>query len=142
MEEINKWPLVIKPNAWSKLIREKLQNVEIIEVPEDAKPEGVMLFHLQQYCTGRAQARTKDELLMFKPYSENGVTYFSGTHFRQYLEQQRLRVNERQLWSWLRNHGATTKFWNVKGKGINTWAIKSFPTQDEDFDIPSIDEEM
>ena len=141
MDEINKWPLLIKPKAWSELIRDKLRDVEVIEVPDDAKPEGVMLFHLERYCTGRARARNKDELLMFKPYTEEGYTYFSATHFKQYLEQQRLRVNERQLWSWLRNNGATTRFWNVKGKGVNTWCIKAFPTQDEDFLVPSIEDE-
>jgi len=142
IEVLNKWPLIIKPNKWAELVRLKLQDVETIEVPEDARPEGVMLFHLERYCTGRAQAKSKEELLQFKPWTESNLTYFSGTHFKQYCEQQRLRVNERQLWSWLRKHGCTTKFWNFKGKGINTWCVVAFPTQDEDFAIPSIEEEM
>jgi hypothetical protein len=141
MEEINKWPLLIKPKAWAELVREKLQGVEIVEVPDDAKPEGLMWFHLEQYWTSKVQARSKEELLMFKPYHENGRTYFNGPHFKIYLEQNRLRITQQQLWAWLRERGAKQKFWNIKGKGINTWSVESFKTQDEDFTVPSIEDE-
>jgi hypothetical protein len=152
IEELNKWPLLMKPKAWSELIRDKLQNVEVQEVPPEAKPEGQMWFLLEDFCTGKAQARNREELMMGKPWTPKldepveelrGRTFFSGVKFKQYLEQNRLRVDERTLWMWLRKRGALPKFFNIKGKGINCWSIPSFHEQDEDYEVPTLgDEEM
>jgi hypothetical protein len=42
MEVINKWPRQIKPNEWATLVRQKLEHVEEVEVPPDARPDGQM----------------------------------------------------------------------------------------------------
>jgi hypothetical protein len=154
---LNVWPRLIKPNEWATLIRNKLEHVEEVEVPEDARPEGQMWMHLQNYTTGRAKARTRDELLNDKPWSptaedllrfpdsgqiEVGRVYFRGGHFRQYLEQQRMTgVSERRLWSWLRTRGAKHHHFNINGRGINVWSIPSFPEQNEPHTVPRVDAE-
>lgn len=141
MEILNKWPHQIKPKAWATLVREKLQNAEIIEAPPDASPEGQLWMYLQEYCTGGAQARSRDELLQNKPWTEDGRTYFNGPHFKSYLEQQRIRITSHKMWAWLRDRGAEHHFFNIKGRGINCWSVPAFTEQSEDFDIPSIEDE-
>jgi hypothetical protein len=157
---LNKWPKLIKPIEWAQLIRGKLENCEVVEAPPDARPEGQMWAHLQTYTTGRAKARSRDELLSYKPwvpsrdelgkFQENaqvlaGRVYFSGTHFRQFLEQQRMTgVSEKRLWAWLRNKDAKHHTFNIKGVTINVWSVPAFPDQTEDLDVPRLpqDEEM
>ena len=142
IEAINKWPLPIKPKQWADLIRKALEQVEVQDVPPDATQEGQMWAHLDAYCTGRGMGRSKDDLLLHKAWTDPKTmrTYFSATHFKQYLEQQRMRVDEKTLWKWLRARGAEHKFLNIKGKGINTWHVPAFTLQSEDFDVPRLEE--
>jgi hypothetical protein len=139
LEMINKWPNPVKPRQWADLVREKLTNVEIIPAPTDATPEGRMLVLLEQYCTARATAKTKDELLLNRPWTSEGRTFFSSVHFHQFLQQNRMNVSERQLWAWLRKRGAEHHFFHIKNKGYSCWSIEAFPEQVMDFDVPRLD---
>lgn len=155
IETINKWPRAIKPGEWAALIRSKLEHVEIVEVPPDARPDGQMLVHLQNYTTGRAKARTRDELLNDKPwaptevdvgrYGESvqvGRIYFRSGHFKQYLEQQRMTgISEKKLWGWLRVKDAQHHSFNINGKFINVWSIPAFPEQTQDLPVPHLSTE-
>lgn len=152
MEVINKWPKWMKPNAWAGLIRQKLEHVEVVEAPPDARPEGMMWNHLQTYTTGRAQAKTREELLNDKPWTPTaddlerygkqvvkGRTYFRAGHFKAYLEQQRMAgVTEKRIWTWLRERGAEHHEFNINGKFCTCWSIPSFATQQEPFTVPRL----
>lgn len=153
IEVLNKWPKLIKPGEWATLIRQKLEGVEIIEAPPDARPEGQMWAHLQNYCTGRTKAKSRDELLNDKPWTPTkadverydsaqvipGRVYFRSGHFRQYLEQQRMTgVSEKRLWAWLRSGDAKHHTFNINGKTINVWSVPAFPEQNIDFLVPRV----
>lgn len=152
IEVLNKWPTLVKPKQWAEIVRQKLQSVEIVDVPPDATQEGQMWALLEQYCTGKQGARTREEMLppLYKPWTPRevsdvseesylGRTFFSAVHFKQYLEQNRLRVTERQLWSWLRNRGAEHHGFNIRGRFINVWSVPSFATMNEDFAVPKME---
>jgi hypothetical protein len=155
IDMLNKWPKWMKPNAWAVLIRQKLEHVEVIEAPPDAKPEGMMWSHLQTYTTGRAQAKTREELLNDKPWTPSatdadrygeqvkpGRTYFRAGHFKAYLEQQRMAgITEKRIWTWLRERGAEHHEFNINGKFCNCWSIPSFSPQTEPFTVPRLDED-
>lgn len=151
---LNKWPRLMKPGEWSTLIRQKLENAEVIEAPPDARPEGQMWAHLQNYTTSRAKAKSREELLNDKPWTpdENdeerfgggvkaGRVYFRSGHFKQYLEHQRMTgVSERVLWSWLRKKSAEHHTFNINGRVINVWSVTAFPEQREDFTVPRLNQ--
>jgi hypothetical protein len=148
---LNKWPKWMKPNAWAQLIRQKLEHVEVIQAPPDARPDGMMWNHLQTYTTGRAQAKNRDELAQDKPWTPTkadleqvkpGRTYFRGPHFKQYLEQQRMAgVTEKKLWGWLRERGAEHHEFSINGRFINCWSVTSFATQTDPFEVPRLPSE-
>lgn len=140
IEELNKWPQMVKPGAWQKIVKEKLEQVEVHEAPPDATQEGQMWSYLMEYCVGRPGAKKKEDLLQHKPWTHEGRTYFRAEHFRQYLEQQRMRVSEKQLWAWLRKGGAKHAFLNLKGRGVNAWHVPAFAEQTEEFDVQTIDQ--
>lgn len=152
---LNKWPKWMKPNTWAQLIRHKLEHVEVIQAPPDARPEGMLWNHLQSYTTGRAQAKTRDELAQDKPWTPTaedverykgskdqvklGRTYFRSPHFKQYIEQQRMSgVTERKLWAWLRDRGADHHEFNINGRFITCWSIPTFPSQIDPFTVPRL----
>lgn len=143
VELINNYPNRIKPVAWEKLVREKLRNVEMIEAPDDAGSEGRMWFYLDNFCTGMVQARVKEELLMGKPWTSEGRTYFRGSDFQRYLEQQHFRnMSSKELWAAMRRRGAEHMTFNIKGKCVQCWSVPAFTQQDSDFEVPDVEGEF
>jgi hypothetical protein len=141
IDVLNKWPLPIKPKDWSELIRGKLSNCEIVEVPDDAKPEGRINYWVDKYLHDQPKARNRKELLLDKPYIDNGKIYFSSAKLQQFLEQNRIRIKERDLWVYLRKREADKKFFNIDGRGINTWVLPVPQEQEEAFVTASIEDE-
>lgn len=141
MEVINKLPHPIKTRAWADMLRERLADLEVIPAPVEATPEGRMMALLEEYCTERASAKTRDELLLNRPWTHEGRTYFSAVDFHQFLQTHRMVVTERQMWAWLRRRDAQHHFFHIKGKGYSCWSIPAFGSQSEDFNVPRIDDE-
>jgi hypothetical protein len=150
IEVINKLPNVMKTKAWQDLVRERLTNIEIRPVPQDASLTGQIMTHLETYCNSRVKARDREELLHNKPWTGEvdmeiegrkmrvTRTFFHGPDFLKYLSQQKVQVTSRQVWVMLEKIGAGHHFFNIKGRGINTWHIPPFPEQTEAFDEPDL----
>lgn len=145
MEKINKLPATVKTRKWEKKVRELLQNIEVIEAPEDAGAEGQFNIHLENFCMGRAPARNKDELLMGKVWFEDGYLHFRSVDLFKYLDQQHFReFNQAKIWSIMQeNFNAKKDEYRVKGRHIRTWRIPEFSDiQDDEFDRPRLDSEF
>lgn len=143
MERINKVVKAIRQTAWDKLIEKLVETMEEVEAPNDAGPEGQFLHHLEQFCTGRAQARSKDELLQGKPWTEDGRTYFRSTDLSRYLEQQHFKTfKQREMWTIIQRHAGSSHGWKLKGKQVICWSLPEFEQQTEDHDIIRMEEEI
>ena len=142
MEGLNQMPPTIKGTAWQNLIQSLLENVVLIEAPMDASPRGMLFEYLERFCTSRAQAREKDEILMGKPWTDDNYHYFRIVDFMAYLERQRFKeFKVNKICSMLREHGGEHKFFKLKGKGVNVWKVPEFAVQDEKFDVPKFKDE-
>lgn len=142
MEVLNKYPRPIKVFEFADIIRDKLQSVEIIQAPAEATLTGAVSTWLEEYCTSKAQARSKEELLLKKPWTEDGYVYFSALGFKSFLSQQRVLLDERQLWSIMRKLGGESVPLRIKGKQARYWRVKAFAVQTEDFSLPELPEAM
>jgi hypothetical protein len=141
MEAINQMPPPVKPAIWQTILQNLLENVNIIEVPEDASPTGLFYEYLERFCTSRAQARVKDELLIGKPYTSDGRHYFRLLDLIAFLERNRFkdfRVNK--IISMIQEIDGKHHFFKLKEKGVNVWSIPIFPTPVGSFDTPEIEE--
>lgn len=143
MEVLNKWPNLVKPKTWAMQVRKALETCEEIEAPPDASKEGLVWAMLQNYCNERVFAMNRDELAMSKPWVDNGKVYFIGPDFYKYLINQKVSLNERKLWSILRERGAGHKFFNIKDKGVNAWCLPlaNLKLQTKSFDVPEYDQD-
>ncbi len=142
LERVNKLPPMLKQQDWDKLIRDRLNDVEIIETPKDASPEGQFIEHLHTFLT-RSEAKTRDELMLGKPFwdTESGQVFFRSVDLIRYLDQMHFReYNERKVWSKLREGGAIHKQFQMKGKCVQTWAIPQFDRQTETHSPHHLDE--
>ena len=147
MEKLSKWPNMIDPDEWAKMIRERLARSTTIDVPADGTREGQFWAHLANYCTGKARARTLDEILLGKAHTDilgkafkgakPGRVYFRSTDFYAYLTAHRFSgFSERDAWRWLRRRGAEHHERALKGKVVDFWSVDAFPEQTEEHDVP------
>lgn len=137
------YPLPLKPRAWRELVQTRLSRSSEIEVPEDATVDGQLWEYLQRFCTGRATARTLDELLLGKPFTDENRSYFVVTDFLQYLATHRFpsKMNERLLYVSLREHKLEHHRTPLKGIVISYWSVPAFKTQTEDHTPPRVPQE-
>lgn len=127
IERLNIWPNRIKQPAWATIVKNLLAHVEIIDAPEDASPVGQLLDLVEEFCLTKAQARTRDEILIGKPYKEEGYTHFRSIDLMRFLSQRRFKEIDKanKVWSILRERGALNKVFSVAGKSIRVWSIPS-----------------
>jgi len=143
LEQINKIPDRITKKRWDDMVQQLCENIEIVDVPPDAGADGQFMFHLEQYCTGVVQARTKEDILSGKPWTDPDMarTYFRSSDLITYLRQQHFRdFTTRQIWDRLRLIGGHTQF-QLNGKCTQCWWVPEFVRQNEDLPVPRVQPE-
>lgn len=142
MESLNMMPPIPSRDRWQQLMQKLLENVTVIDAPVDASPSGQLFELLEKFCTGRAQAQNKNELLLGKPLTEDNKHYFRMSDFMAYLERQHFReFKVNKITSMLKDKlKAEHHFLLLKGKGVNFWSIKAFDQQTEEHDIPEFED--
>lgn len=78
MEVINIMPPLMKAPDWQQLINSKMAKALLIQVSNDGSVSGQFLAHLQEFCTDRAQARNKEDILLRKPWTESNMEEVKG----------------------------------------------------------------
>ena len=138
MAVLNVMPISPKAADWQEIIHKLLTDVTEITVPEEATPRGQLWQHLQDFVTSRVSARIKEEMLLGKPFLENGMYYFRMKDFMAYLERQRFKMPVHHIQVYFNDWKVKPRFWNLKGKGCNTLMIpqEDFERQTDSFDTP------
>jgi len=137
MEKLNTMPAKMNENSWAQLINHLFENITIIEAPADASPVGQLLELLERFCTGRAQADTKDEMLLGKPYGDEERHYFRVADFMAYLDRAHFREYKvHQVTSIIKQNNGQHHFFNIKGKGVNCWSVPAFVERKEKLETP------
>ena len=138
-EALNRVITSLPQPRWDKYLDGKMSQCDVVEVPEDASPKGQFYLLVEQYCTGMAQATSKEELAhRLTPFNTGeGYVWFRSRGLLDYLNNHGFKYkSEHHVWQMLRELGAETKFVNVKGKGFNVWILPEFATAQEDAPIP------
>ena len=137
MEKLNMMPAKMNENSWNQLINHLFENLTIIEAPTDASPIGQMMELIERFCTNRSQALDKGEILLGKPWTEDGRHFFRISDIMSFFDRQHFReFKVQQVTSILKQHKAEHHFFNVKGKGVNAWSLPAFAQQEEGHDLP------
>ena len=140
MDAMNLIPPKVRDNVWRQIIQQLLDTLTIIEVPKDASTTGHFNELLETFCTERP-ARERDELLIGKPWSDKGRTYFKLADLMDFLYRKNFRDYPRnKLTARLRELGGEPYFFNIKGKGANVWHIAEYEIQVEPHDLPDFND--
>lgn len=138
IDTLNSMPPIMKNDAWQAMVQMLLENVSVVDAPEDASPQGLLLEYVEKFCTQRAQAKTRDEILLGKPFLEDNTHYFRMSDLLAYLERNKFRdFKSNQVASILKNHlQGEPKFFKTKGKGINCWSIPEYYVDSKELELP------
>ena len=137
IEKISKLPTRMKQPEWEAIVRDRLENQEVVEAPRDAGPKGQFYLHLEVFLTNRHKAKAIDELLLGKPFvdEKDGRTYFRSIDLMKYLDQVHFReFKPRQIWALIGEMGGRHEQFNLKGKCVQAWSITSPSEQTEAFE--------
>ncbi len=137
---LNKLPSKIKTTIYEKIIREKLENVQIQEAPVESGTKGRVAFHIEQFFNITAPAKVREEIVMGRHWTDpdTGITHFRGNDLMRYLETQGLRIETRKVWLLLKDLKAGHSQITIKGRNVQTWSIKLLDDSREPFDLPDI----
>ena len=123
--------------AWEAALSQAMSSLTVIEVPADASPKGQFWDHVERFCTGRAQALTIEEIVLGKPFSSSGRTYFRMQDLLGFLGRNKFtEFRTVKISAMLRDAGAQHHFSNFNGRGVNYWSLKEFAKQTKGFDVP------
>jgi len=137
MEKLNMMPTKMNDNSWNQLINHLFENLNVIEAPIDASSIGQLFELIERFCTSRAQALSKDEILLGKPWTEDNKHYFRISDLMAFFDRQHFReFKVHQVTSLLKQRSAEHHFWNIKGKGVNLWSLPAFDKQESGHDVP------
>ena len=122
-----------------------LQDCMKIEVPPELTNKGQFNDLLESFCTGRVQAQTPEELILNKPYTEDGVVFFKLDALMDYMKAKnftqytRGQVQERLKELNNGNSSSVTKSFRDKAgksKAVRVWSVPEFQAE---VDLPRVD---
>ena len=140
MNSLNHMPPLVKQSVWQEAIERLMTNLITIPVSDDGSLAGQFEAHLQEFCTDRAQALNRDELLLRKPWTEDGITWFRLKDFQNYLIRNKFTdFNTGQIVQALRKIKGKSEKYNLKGRTVRVWGVPAYQQQDSAFDIKEVD---
>lgn len=125
-ETLHTWPKALKKEAWRKIIEERLSSVEIQKGPDEASQDGMFLRYLMVFCTERAEAVTKSQILNKRVFTDKGYHYFRIEDFLEYLKQFNFTFYTAPfIWKRLRELGAKPVTLKLReDKRVRTWRLQ------------------
>jgi hypothetical protein len=120
---------------WEGILDELWDNLSFEEAPPEAGTTGVFMDLLEDFCTSFGHAGTKDEILLRKPYTEDGKTYFRLKDLERFFKHNEFKTLTRPaIVALLNDIGAFhTKLRTTNKKEVRVYRIEAF---DKESDIP------
>lgn len=140
-EQTNVQGKFMKPQAFTKMIQEKLNECDEIPVPDQMRLHNQIQHYLEEFCGTKAKAKAIDELLDGRPWTDDGWTYFMPSDFREFLQMRRVAFTQQKLTAIMHDLGCEEKEGRLKGRMSSFWRVPEQSVQTEPFDVPRLPKE-
>jgi hypothetical protein len=141
MEQLKVMPPKLKDSDWETTVNNLMEKCNEIQVPEELTYKGQFLSILENFCTGRIQAQSFEEIMLGKPYTEEEEhkTYFRLDSLMEYMRQKKFDSYTRaQVQERLKeiNDGDSSNLKNFKTssgkwKAVRVWWIPEIASEVE-----------
>lgn len=137
MEYLNMMPPMPSAPIWQSAVQHAMDSVTVVEAPSDASPEGQFWEMVEKFCTGRAQALQKEEIVLGRPFTQGKKTYFRLIDLVTFLNTHKfVDFKTVKIAAMLKESGAEHHVDAFKGRTTNYWSIPALVGQSESFDVP------
>ena len=138
---------VVGRGAWTEYLRPCMAAVNEVPVADDgtgideSSAKAHFLELLEQYCAGRAQGQSINEILTGKPFTENGKTYFRFFGLMTYLTRMGFKdfrdFRRNDVVAVLKGLNATNRQERIGGRVTRVWSVPAFARgDDKPLDLP------
>jgi len=141
-ERLCKLPIKVRPQRWDLILKDKIENAELIEFPPETGTYGQIVGALKDFITRFDGAEERTDILAGKVWEDDdGYLHFQHKHFWKYLVKSgiyRPRDDGKQLHKIMQKLGAEKKQLMIdraKNQNIRVWCVKDFTTP-EDREMP------
>jgi hypothetical protein len=150
MEQMYKMPARLKESDWREMVDTLLNTATRISVPEELTTKGQFQELLEMFCTARLQARSPEELMTGKPWTEDNYTHFKLSSLQEFLKRHNFTTYTRgQITERLKemnNGGEADKQYRFKDnknkwQTVRVWFIPEIKKGDVEFPKVTIDDE-
>jgi hypothetical protein len=123
LEKLNVMLPSVKPHEWDGLISQLLENVTLIEAPEDAGVLGQFKTYVYAFLSKRRVAVDRADLLRGLPWEHEGKVYFRSMDlYAELTNRYKFRqYNQNEIWMALRDMGAGKHEFNVHKMFVRVW---------------------
>lgn len=115
-----------KTDEWLRQVQICVENATLIEAPKEVGVSGHFEDLLERFCTDRHAGESRDELLLGKPWvdEDRERVYFRLRDLQDHLNRSRFHeLTRAQIVTKIREFGGAADFFNIRGKGVNTWWV-------------------
>lgn len=117
----------LKGREWKEVLAKALETLQVEQVPPEANPDGQLWDLVEAFCRGRTQAGDRDELLLGKPWTNEGRTYFRLQDLMHTLTRKGFKLmNSQRVAFCLKTRGALTHEFKIRGKFVRAWSVPAF----------------
>lgn len=146
IEQLNVFPPKLKQQSWQTIVQGLLDNVTVIEQPEDVKVKGVFYEMLEGFTTAREFKEQKNDILRGLSYTDvgEGFTYFRLKDFIRHCKVQGYPVERNFAAARIRDFGATSvQLWIPDAKSnVTVWRMPMFHLSEQydakEPDLPAV----
>jgi len=121
--KINKLIYTVKHPQWDDHIRKCLDNLVILEAPEDADEKGIFKFHLENYIASVSHTDKKEDLERGRIFADQDTLVFKGPNLGSYLRNKNYFSPPRVIWNSIRELGGKTEKLRVNGRVTSVWRL-------------------
>lgn len=113
------------------------ENMHVVEMPVDSTPMGQLWDHIETFCTGRVQGSRIEDMLLGKPWLNNGYHHFRIKDLMSYLDRVKFfEFKSNRITMAIKDKKGKHHFFNIRGKGVNCWAIPEVKMLTESLELP------
>jgi hypothetical protein len=134
---INKIPGRMKAEEWDKFIRNKLSELEFIEMPIETRASDQVIQFMTKYFDSTPIAKTLSEVTLGRWMTTSEGHIFRGQDYIDFLTRQSVNIDKRKLWSVLSNEGIRSQL--VKNQELWVVPLELYTSSNErknKFNIP------
>lgn len=86
--ELNRRPDIMKEKDWGALVNGLLAEATEVDVMPELTTKGQFLEKLEEFCVSRVRAMAPEEILLGKPWTQDGVTSFKIQGLMDFLKRK------------------------------------------------------